>query len=53
MKIFIQKGAREKLKKAFQCNEGTISHALNFEKNSVLQRKIRSFALNRLNAVCL
>lgn len=53
MKVILRQGTREKLKQAFHVSESTISEALNYRNGSLLQRKIRSYAINKLNAIVI
>lgn len=44
--IVISSETRRELREKFQCSESTMTNALRFESDSLLCRKIRSYALN-------
>lgn len=51
--VFMSSKKRAKLKEKFGVSEQTLSAAVHFKKKSELSRRIRSYAVNRLNAFVL
>lgn len=50
-KIYTKKGDREKIAIRFDCKLYTICRALNFQRDSLLSRKIRDYAINELKCM--
>lgn len=50
-KIYMSRNQREKLREKFNCSEGAITMAMQFERKSKKSRKMRSYAVNHLGAV--
>lgn len=48
--IVLRKGTRSALRSAFGCSESAISMMLHFKWNSLIARRMRSFAVNNMNA---
>lgn len=47
-KVYANKGAVENLMKKFDCGRSEVSMALNFRRDSLRARGIRSYAINHL-----
>lgn len=52
-KIIASTEIRRALEEKFECSQTTISLALNFKRNNMLARRIRSYAVNTLKATPL
>lgn len=50
-KIYTKKGDREKIAEYFSCSFMMVSYALNFQRDSLLSRKIRDYAINELKCM--
>lgn len=50
-KIYTKKGDREKMMAVFNCKKCAVSYALNFQRDSLLSRKIRDYAINELKCM--
>lgn len=50
-KIYTKKGDREKMMEVFNCRRNTVCYALNFQRDSLLSRKIRDYAINELKCM--
>lgn len=52
-KIWVSPMLKKELCEKFRCTEQTISIALNFKRDSILAREIRSYSMNRLHGIYL
>lgn len=48
--ICLRKGTRKVLREQFKFSESALSMALHFKYNSLLARRVRVYAVNKLNA---